>query len=200
MRLIRGGSLHGHSSSSSYYSSYSAENSSSISFNSAEIDNYFYEESERGLMYLNNDSVSSAIFLACERGALPELRQFVSSCFVELAHLKNELDETPLHVASGNGFEDLVHFLLKCGCNPNIGDGQGDTPLIWASRNGHTNVFKYLIKSVEMVNITNKNKETALHIATRYTQGKAVLALLEAGADPHLMDKVILNVIFDLLN
>nr|CAD2165838.1 unnamed protein product [Meloidogyne enterolobii] len=40
-----------------------------------------------------------------------------------------------------------------------------------------------------MVNATNKNQETALHIATRYTQGKAVLALLEAGADPHLMDK-----------
>ncbi|KAL7073040.1 hypothetical protein ACQ4LE_008336 [Meloidogyne hapla] len=147
------------------------------------------DDREQSRYFKENDSVSSAIFLACERGALPELRQFVSSCFVELAHLKNELDETPLHVASGNGFEDLVHFLLKCGCNPNIGDGQGDTPLIWASRNGHTNVFKYLIKSVEMVNITNKNKETALHIATRYTQGKAVLALLEAGADPHLMDK-----------
>uniref|UniRef100_A0A914M180 Non-specific serine/threonine protein kinase n=2 Tax=Meloidogyne incognita group TaxID=654580 RepID=A0A914M180_MELIC len=187
MRLIRGGSLHGHSSSSSYYSSNSAENSS-ISFNSAEINNYFYE-GRGGLMYLNNDSVASAIFLACERGALPELRQFVSSCFIELANLKNELEETPLHVASGNGFEELVHFLLKCGCNPNIGDGQGDTPLIWAARNGHTNVFKYLLKSIEMVNATNKNQETALHIATRYTQGKAVLALLEAGADPHLMDK-----------
>jgi len=51
MRLIRGGSLHGHSSSSSYYSSNSAENSS-ISFNSAEINNYFYE-GRGGLMYLN---------------------------------------------------------------------------------------------------------------------------------------------------
>nr|CAD2165836.1 unnamed protein product [Meloidogyne enterolobii] len=65
---------------------------------------------EQSRYFKENDSVASAIFLACERGALPELRQFVSSCFVELAHLKNELEETPLHVASGNGFEELYIF------------------------------------------------------------------------------------------
>lgn len=34
-----------------------------------------------------------------------------------------------------------------------------------------------------------QNGETALHLATRYAQGQAVLALLELGADPQQQDK-----------
>lgn len=133
--------------------------------------------------------MASAFFMACERGALPALRQLASGCRVQLANLANELGEGLLHVASGNGFEELVAFLLERGCDPETGDGLGDTPLVWAARNGHVHLFKYLLRSLALVNAVNKNGETALHIATRYAQGQAVLTLLESGADPQLQDK-----------
>ena len=39
-------------------------------------------------------------------------------------------------MASGNGFEELVAFLLDQGCDAGVEDGRGDTPLMWAARNG----------------------------------------------------------------
>ena len=53
-----------------------------------------------------------------------------------------QLGESPLHVASGNGFEELVAFLLDQGCDAGVEDGRGDTPLMWAARNGGNNLYR----------------------------------------------------------
>ncbi|KAL3109084.1 hypothetical protein niasHT_012646 [Heterodera trifolii] len=144
---------------------------------------------EDSVHFKRDNCIISAIFIACERGALAQLKQLVHSCRIPLAHLVNELGESPLHVACGNGFQELAAFLIERGADPAHEDGRGDTALIWAARNGHAHLFNTFTLSPEVINATNSIGETALHLATRYAQGQAVLALLERGADPQLQDK-----------
>ncbi|KAL3095516.1 hypothetical protein niasHS_004122 [Heterodera schachtii] len=144
---------------------------------------------EDSVHFKRDNCIISAIFIACERGALAQLKQLVHSCRIPLAHLVNELGESPLHVACGNGFQELAAFLIERGADPAHEDGRGDTALIWAARNGHAHLFNTFTLGPELINATNSIGETALHLATRYAQGQAVLALLERGADPQLQDK-----------
>ena len=69
---------------------------------------------------------------------------------------------------------------------------------------GHAHLVRQLIKApklrlsgqdyamivVAYVNAQNRNKETALHIATKYSQLQMVLSLLELGADLNIQDDV----------
>uniref|UniRef100_A0A914H7B7 Non-specific serine/threonine protein kinase n=1 Tax=Globodera rostochiensis TaxID=31243 RepID=A0A914H7B7_GLORO len=144
---------------------------------------------EASVHFKRDNSISSAIFIACERGALAQLKQLVHGCRIQLDNVFNELGESPLHVACGNGFQELVAFLIELGADPALEDGRGDTALIWAARNGHAHLFNTFILSPVLINATNSIGETALHLATRYAQGQAVLSLLERGADPQLQDK-----------
>ncbi|KAH7696229.1 CAMK/DAPK/DAPK protein kinase, partial [Aphelenchoides avenae] len=97
-----------------------------------------------------------------------------------------------MHVSAGAGFEQMVVFLQRHGSVLDVEDRRGDTPLFWAARNGHAHLVRYFVdaKNVKVnVNHVNKNKETALHVATRYTQVESVLALLENSANVDVQDE-----------
>lgn len=53
---------------------------------------------------------------------------------------------TPLQIASLEGFEEIVEFLLSKGADANVRNVDKDTPLIDSVENGHIEVIKLLLK------------------------------------------------------
>uniref|UniRef100_A0A7E4VQV6 ANK_REP_REGION domain-containing protein n=1 Tax=Panagrellus redivivus TaxID=6233 RepID=A0A7E4VQV6_PANRE len=135
-----------------------------------------------------DDLITSAVLIACEEGNLAALEQLANVHRVSLA-VSNEHGETPLHIAAGGGFEQVVAFLAGKGGKLDAPDRRGDTPLFWAARNGHTNVVHYIADKIPIVDARNKNSETALHVATRYAQVTSAIALLERGASIDVLDE-----------
>ena len=95
------------------------------------------------------------------------------------------LKETPLHLASKNGFKDLVDILVKSGGNVNAQNfPKRETPLHLAAQNGHQYIAEYLIQHGSKVNIRNVPlQDTPLHLASRNGYGQVVDILLQHGGD-----------------
>ena len=61
------------------------------------------------------------------------LAQFVlSRNLSHLANSRNKFGETPLHIASKNGFEDAVNILLQLGANSSMEDNKSKLPIQYA--------------------------------------------------------------------
>lgn len=86
------------------------------------------------------------------------------------AHV-NLIDEedglTPLIVASGRGFAQIVERLIEADCQVNACDKFGSTALIWAARKGHLPVVQLLLNSGAEVDAVGMYSSTALMLATR---------------------------------
>ena len=95
------------------------------------------------------------------------------------------LKETPLHLASKNGFKDLVDILVQSGGNVNARNfPKQETPLHLAAQNGHPYIAEYLIQHGSKVNIRNVPlQDTPLHLASRNGHGQVVDVLLQHGSD-----------------
>ena len=95
------------------------------------------------------------------------------------------LKETPLHLASKNGFRDLVDILVQSGGNVNARNfPKQETPLHLAAQNGHQYIAEYLIQHGSKVNIRNVPlQDTPLHLASRNGHGQVVDILLQHGGD-----------------
>lgn len=65
---------------------------------------------------------------------------------VEDLDMADNAGNTPLQIASLEGFEDIVEFLLSKGADVNVRNVDKDTPLIDAVENGHVEVIKLLLK------------------------------------------------------
>lgn len=65
---------------------------------------------------------------------------------VEDLNMEDNAGNTPLQIASLEGFEEIVEFLLSKGAEVNVRNVDKDTPLIDAVENGHIEVIKLLLK------------------------------------------------------
>lgn len=83
---------------------------------------------------------------------------------------RNEIDQTPLHLASKKGCIDIVQYLaVERGCNPNVTDEYLMTPLHYASMHGHLEIFKFLtIKCECKIEAKDVEGRTVLHYACKY--------------------------------
>lgn len=52
---------------------------------------------------------------------------------------------TPLIIASGRGYTEIVHFLLSNGAEVNASDKFGSTAVIWAARKGYITIVEELL-------------------------------------------------------
>jgi ankyrin repeat protein len=103
--------------------------------------------------------------------------------------------QTPLLLASGEGYPDIVKFLIKNNANVNATRICGDTPLIVVSQNSimdkddQLSIVESLINSGADVNYKGEYGKTPLILATESNSPKIVSKLLQSGADISIKDK-----------
>lgn len=92
----------------------------------------------------------------------------------------------PLHLAAFHSDPAYLVTLLAAGADPDLrGKVTGATALKNALVNNADTAFHLLLEAGADVNIVDRNGDGPLHVAARTNDGAALLALLEAGADPY---------------
>ena len=98
-----------------------------------------------------------------------------------------------LHAAAGAGRLAIVESLLRLGADPNVLDAGGHTPLYSVANEASgmeaSEIVKALLAAGGQVNACGGvTRATPLHMAARRGNVPVARALLEAGADPGLVD------------
>ncbi|KAL7782787.1 ankyrin repeat-containing domain protein [Trichoderma ceciliae] len=122
---------------------------------------------------------------ASARGYIEVVRALLSGASVSTSDGQRK---TPLHYAAEKGMSTVANELLEKNVNVNAPDIDRKTPLHSAAREGKTSAVTLLLKYKANVNASSQTRETPLHLAVRYP--KVVLALLDAGAEPHASDNL----------
>uniref|UniRef100_A0A0N4ZQ68 ANK_REP_REGION domain-containing protein n=1 Tax=Parastrongyloides trichosuri TaxID=131310 RepID=A0A0N4ZQ68_PARTI len=104
----------------------------------------------------------------------------------------NVVDEedglTPLILASGRGYEEIVTYLLKYGGTTNTSDKFGSTPLIWAARKGYYGIVERLLNHGCEIDAIGMHGSTALILATRGNFVQVVEKLLARDPNVNVCD------------
>lgn len=100
----------------------------------------------------------------------------------------NPEDQTPLHIASGNGYAALVEALINKGARVGVANHIRQTPLHWAAWNGHTEVVRVLLAHGASPASRSLGGVTPLMLAAQSNVYESVQLLLDKGADPELRD------------
>ena len=126
------------------------------------------------------------------------LEQVNSQTFDELLkngvnmEIKDNYDESPLHLAFYHRNYEFVKLLLKYGANPNhqVNDeyGYGGTLLHEASLYENLSVAKILLEHGADVNALDNHKQTPLHRVIIDPKSKVIRELLRSGANVNLKD------------
>ena len=88
--------------------------------------------------------------------------------------------ETPLSVASREGYSEVARLLLKYGADTETRDESGYSPLEWSSEKGHVEVVRVLLENHADMNFLDEEKWTALHLGR---DAAVARVLLEYGMD-----------------
>lgn len=99
-----------------------------------------------------------------------------------------ELTAEDLREAAFNNQINTVKQAFEQGIDVNDTDDQNRTALMLASFNGHTEIVKLLLKHDATLDVRNADGRTALMFAASGPFPETVTTLLEAGADPNLVD------------
>ena len=101
----------------------------------------------------------------------------------------NKKHVTALMLSCYKGNTDAVSALLNAGAEYDITDAKGHTCLHAAVRgNYRKEILQAIIDHGSVVNVTNKQNQTALAIACDKGNVDAINVLLDAGADPNIAD------------
>ncbi len=97
---------------------------------------------------------------------------------------------TAVMIAAAKGFDTALAQLVAAGANANLADVYQWSPLMRAIDNKHAVVVEYLLLQPDIViDFTNENGSSALHVAAQYGDSKTVARLLSLGVDFNLRDK-----------
>lgn len=96
-----------------------------------------------------------------------------------------------LDCAAANGHEEIVRVLAKLGgsqLSNTPDDYSGMTPLLWAAQGGHWRCIEALCENYSQLDVTDRNGQTALHIACRELHYDLARVLLEHSCNPNIKD------------
>jgi len=97
----------------------------------------------------------------------------------------------PIHCAVFNGNLTAAKLLLENGADPNVPTGDGNTALKWAAENGNVEMAQLLIQFGAKKNIDyfgGPGGVNALNLAVGNLDISMIATLLDAGADPSILD------------
>ncbi len=89
-----------------------------------------------------NAKGETAILVASRKGNVPAVKALIDGG-AEI----NPKGWTPLHMAAGNGHENLVRELIKSNANLNATSENGTTPMMMAARMGHITAYQEIVKA-----------------------------------------------------
>ncbi|XP_018025927.1 transient receptor potential channel pyrexia [Hyalella azteca] len=98
--------------------------------------------------------------------------------------------ETPLHVAVGEGYEELVAVLLEAGADVRASRGITKMAALHiAAQEGNVRIVKRLLDAGADPKQTNSRGQTPLHLGARSQSADTVQELLRHKADPNARDQ-----------
>jgi ankyrin repeat protein len=144
--------------------------------------------------------------LACQNGSAAVVERLIKAGVP--VNITGRLGETPLHLCARTGKPEAIKVLLSHGATVDtIENWRGQTPLMWAAADGHAAAIRVLVEAGADVNArssiivwerqrTEEPRDkwlppgglTPLLFAARDGKVESAKALLEAGADPNLVD------------
>ncbi|KAI7792837.1 transient receptor potential cation channel subfamily A member 1b [Triplophysa rosa] len=126
----------------------------------------------------------SALHFAAEYGRINTCHRLLDS--ITDSKMLNEGDDkglTPLHFASKGGHTQVVDLLLRRGALFQS-DYKGWSCLHHAAAEGYTQTMKILLAAnVKLLDLTNEDGNTALHVAAQAGHVGAIILLLNRGAE-----------------
>ena len=96
-----------------------------------------------------------------------------------------DLEESPLSVASRQGYSEVARVLLEHGADTETRDNGTYSPLERSSVNGHVEVVRVLLENHADLNFLDEDNWTALHSASVTGHVAVARVLLGNGADPN---------------
>ncbi|XP_058079022.1 ankyrin repeat-containing protein At2g01680-like [Magnolia sinica] len=126
---------------------------------------------------------------AARLGSVPLLNAITTDSDQQILYsITPEILNNALHIAARLGHVDFTKEILgRCGARLMQANSTGDTPLHCAARTGRLNVVEILLnwivmeeRNVELLRMTNKEKNTALHEALRNQHENVAVKLLES--------------------
>lgn len=104
--------------------------------------------------------------LALEQDDLDSAKILIQRCSLFTCDIQDYNGDTPLHIASKKGLDEIVSLLLENVIDINRKDIYGNTALHLATRNNHISVVKLLLGDSEIkYELLNNNNETPKMIA-----------------------------------
>lgn len=105
---------------------------------------------------------------ACENGDLDMVKEWLEKDREQL-EIRDNAGNSPLQIASLNGYPEIVQFLLDTGCNKDCANIDNDTPLIDSVENGHLDVVRVLLDAGVDPLHQNRKGQQALDVITDST-------------------------------
>ena len=103
---------------------------------------------------------------------------------------QNTAGKTALHLACQLGHSEVARLLSDRGADLTLTGQEGETPFLRACAEGHLDVVLYLMRrDPECIHHQNHFGSTALMNASHFGHTEVVRVLLQAGADPTLLDE-----------
>lgn len=130
------------------------------------------------------------LYQAADTGNLKEVEKLVKGGF-DVNYVCNDRCQgwTPVMIAAANGHEEVVHYLLENGANPNIPNRFGRTALHYVAKYNFLNIAKDLLVHGANPNLESKNDSANTPVKAALVNGYTdmLILLLTYGGDKNVV-------------
>ncbi|KAM9678323.1 nuclear factor NF-kappa-B p105 subunit isoform 5-T5 [Trichechus inunguis] len=135
----------------------------------------------------NGDSVLHLAIIHLHAQLVRDLLEVTAGVISDdIINMRNDLYQTPLHLAVITSQEDVVEDLLRAGADLSLLDRLGNSVLHLAAKEGHDKILSILLKHKKaalLINQPNGEGLNAIHIAMMSNSMSCLRLLMAAGAD-----------------